>query len=95
VATIGIFLPAFIFVAISGPLVPLIRRSVIAGSMLDGVNAASLALMTVVLWQLARATFVDEGAIAIGVVSLVALVFWRINSAWLIIGAAAFGWWAS
>jgi chromate transporter len=93
VATIGIFLPAFIFVAISGPLVPLIRRSPVAGSMLDGVNVASLALMTVVLWHLARATFVDVGAIAIGVVSLLTLTFLRINSAWLIIAGAALGWW--
>lgn len=94
VATVGIFLPAFIFVAISGPLVPLIRRSPIAGSMLDGVNVASLALMTVVLWQLARATFVDRGAVAIGIVSIMTLAFWRINSAWLIIAGAALGWWA-
>jgi chromate transporter len=94
VATVGIFLPAFIFVAISGPLVPLIRRSPIAGSMLDGVNVASLALMTVVLWQLARATFVDRGAVAIGIVSVMTLAFWRINSAWLIIAGAALGWWA-
>ncbi len=43
VATIGIFLPAFIFVAISGPLLPRLRRSPIAGAFLDGVNAASLA----------------------------------------------------
>ena len=94
VATVGIFLPAFIFVAISGPLVPLIRRSPIAGSMLDGVNVASLALMTVVLWQLARATFVDRGAVAIAIVSVMTLAFWRINSAWLIIAGAALGWWA-
>ena len=94
VATVGIFLPAFIFVAISGPLVPLIRRSSIAGSMLDGVNVASLALMTVVLWQLARATFVDGGAISIGVISLMMLAFWRINSAWLIFAGAGIGWWA-
>ncbi|HEU4890501.1 MAG TPA: chromate efflux transporter [Vicinamibacterales bacterium] len=94
VATVGIFLPAFIFVAISGPLVPLIRRSPIAGSMLDGVNVASLALMTVVLWQLARATFVDRGAVAVGIVSIMTLAFWRINSAWLIIAGAALGWWA-
>jgi chromate transporter len=94
VATVGIFLPAFIFVAISGPLVPLIRRSPIAGSMLDGVNVASLALMTVVLWQLARGTFVDRGAVAIGIVSIMTLAFWRFNSAWLIIAGAALGWWA-
>ena len=55
VATVGIFLPAFVFVAFSGPLIPRMRRSRIAGAALDGVNAASLALMAVVTWQLGRA----------------------------------------
>lgn len=49
VATAGIFLPAFIFVALSGPFVPALRRSPIAAALLDGVNVASLALMVVVL----------------------------------------------
>jgi chromate transporter len=48
VATIGIFLPAFVFVALSGPLVPRLRRSRIASTVLDGVSVASLALMVVV-----------------------------------------------
>jgi chromate transporter len=52
VATAGIFLPAFFFVAISGPLVPRLRRSAIAGAFLDGVIVASLALMAVVTWRL-------------------------------------------
>lgn len=56
VATVGIFLPAFVFVAASGPLVPHIRRSPNAGAFLDGVNAAALALMVVVTYQLGRAS---------------------------------------
>ena len=59
VATVGIFLPAFVFVALSGPLIPWLRRSPTAGAALDGVNVASLALMAVVTWQLARAAVVD------------------------------------
>ena len=47
-ATAGIFLPAFFFVAVSGPLVPRLRRSAIAGAFLDGLNVASMALMAVV-----------------------------------------------
>lgn len=94
VATVGIFLPAFIFVAISGPLVPRIRRSPIAGAMLDGVNVASLALMAVVLWHLSRAAFVDWASVAIGVASLAALTM-GINSVWLIVAAAAVGWWTA
>src|SRR5215212_1511061 len=59
VATVGIFLPAFVFVALSGPLIPRIRRSRVAGAALDGVNAASFALMALVTWQLGRAAIVD------------------------------------
>ena len=58
-ATLGIFLPAFVFVALSGPLVPRMRRSATAGAFLDGVNVASLALMAVVTWQLGRSAIVD------------------------------------
>jgi chromate transporter len=92
VATIGMFLPAFVFVALSGPLVPRLRRSAVAGAVLDGVNIASLALMGVVCWQLGRAALVDVVTVALAVTSLIALVRFRINSAWLI-GAGAFvGW---
>jgi len=92
VATAGIFLPAFFFVAISGPLVPRIRRSRIAGAALDGVNVASLALMAAVSWQLAGAALVDLPTILIAAVSLVALIRFRVNSAWLVLGGALAGW---
>lgn len=91
VATVGIFLPAFFFVAISGPLVPHLRRSKTAGAALDGVNVASLALMAVVSWQLAGSALVDPPTIAIALISLVALVRFRVNSAWLIGAAAVLG----
>jgi chromate transporter len=58
-ATVGIFLPAFFFVAVSGPLVWRIRRSATAGAVLDGINAASLSLMAVVTWRLGSAALVD------------------------------------
>ncbi|GMU05622.1 chromate efflux transporter [Corallococcus caeni] len=90
-ATLGIFLPAFVFVAISGPLVPRLRRSRTAGAVLDGVNAASLALMAVVTWQLGRAALVDAWTVALGVVGAVLLLRWRVNSAWLVLGGAAVG----
>ena len=91
VATVGIFLPAFIFVAISGPLVPRIRRSPTAGAVLDGVNAASLALMAVVTWQLSAAALVDWVTACLAVLSLVALVRWKFNAAWLVLGGAVVG----
>jgi len=92
IATIGIFLPAFVFVAISGPLVPRLRRSPFAGGVLDGVNIASLALMTVVSWQLARAAIIDVSTLVMALVSVVALVHYRVNSVWLVIAGGALGW---
>jgi chromate transporter len=92
VATVGIFVPGFLLVAASGPLIPRIRRSPIISSALDGVVAGSLALMAVVTWQLGKAAIVDRMTIAIFAVSAVALLSFRVNSVWLI-GAAAVGGW--
>jgi chromate transporter len=91
VATIGIFLPAFVFVALSGPLVPRLRQSALAAAFLDGVIVASLALMAVVTWQLGRAALVDGITIVLGLVSLAALNRWRVNSAWLVLMGAGVG----
>jgi chromate transporter len=90
-ATVGIFLPAFIFVAISGPLVPRLRRSRVAGSFLDGINVGSLALMAVVTWHLGRAALIDGLTVALAVVSAALLLRYRINSAWLVLGGATVG----
>ena len=87
-ATLGIFLPGFLLVAASGPLLPKIRQSPLAGAILDGVVAGSLALMAVVTWQLGKAAIVDWRSLLICLASLLALWRYRINSAWLI-GAAA------
>jgi chromate transporter len=88
---VGIFLPAFLLVAASGPLIPHIRRSPIAGAFLDGVNVASLALMAVVSYQLGRSAIVDWLTAALAVASLVLLVRFRTNSAWLVLGGAIVG----
>jgi chromate transporter len=90
-ATVGIFLPAFVFVAASGPLVPRIRASRVAGAVLDGVNVASLALMAVVSGQLARAAVTDLTTAAIALASAVLLFRWRVNSSWLVAAGAAIG----
>jgi len=92
VATLGIFLPAFFFVAVSGPLVPRIRRSALAGAFLDGVNVAALALMFVVTYQLGRAALVDFATVGLALISTVILFRIRINSAWLILAGAIVGW---
>jgi chromate transporter len=90
-ATVGIFLPSFVFIALSGPLVPRLRRSPIAGTFLDGVNVASLALMTVVTWQLGRAAIFDATTLLLAVFSAILLWRFRLNSVWLIIGGAIAG----
>jgi chromate transporter len=92
VATVGIFLPAFVFVALSGPLVPRMRASRWAGGFLDGVNVASLALMAVVTAQLGRAALVDVPTAVLGLVSATLLVRWKLNATWLIAGGALAGW---
>ncbi len=90
-ATLGIFLPSFIFVAISNPLIPKIRNSVWFGSLLDGVNVASLGLMAAVTWQLGRASLTDILTVLIALVSLGALIRFKINSTWLILIGAIIG----
>ncbi|HWR66742.1 MAG TPA: chromate efflux transporter [Bellilinea sp.] len=90
-ATLGIFLPAFIFVAISSPLIPKIRNSIWLRGLLDGVNAASLGLMAAVTWRLGRASMIDPVTIVIALVSLVLLLRFKVNSTWLIVGGALVG----
>ncbi len=91
VATGGIFLPAFVFVALSGPLVPRLRASAAAGAVLDGVNVASLALMAVVTAQLARAAVVDLPTAVLTLLTTVLLLRYRVSSTWLILGGAVAG----
>jgi chromate transporter len=90
-ATVGIFLPAFFFVSISGPLLPRLRRSPIAGAFLDGVNAGSFALMVEVTWQLGRAAIVDFPTLLLAALSAVLLLRFRLNSVWLILLGAITG----
>ena len=90
-ATVGIFLPAFVFVALSGPLVPRLRRSPVAGGFLDGVGVASIALMALVTARLGRAALVDLEALALALASAVLLIRFRVNSSWLVLGGALLG----
>lgn len=83
--TVGIFLPAFIFVAASHPFVPRLRRSAWAGALLDGVNVGSLALMAGVTWQLARTAIVDPLTASLAAASAVLLIGFRVNSTWLVL----------
>jgi chromate transporter len=90
-ATLGIFLPSFIFVAISNPLIPRMRKSAWVSGLLDGVNAASLGLMAAVTWQLGRASLTDFLTILVALVSIALLICFKVNSTWLIIGGGVVG----
>ena len=90
-ATAGIFLPAFVFVALSAPFVPRLRASRTAGAFLDGVNVASVALMAVVTARLAPAALVDLRTALLGLLAAVLLVRYRTGSVVLVLGGAAAG----
>jgi chromate transporter len=90
-ATLAIFLPSFIFVAISNPLIPRIRNSAWVSGLLDGVNVASLGLMAAVTWQLGRASLTGSLTILIALTSFVLLIWFKVNSTWLIAGGGLIG----
>lgn len=90
-ATLGIFLPSFIFVAASNPLIPKLRKSAWAGAALDGVNASSLGLMAGVTVDLASASFSDPLTILIGLAAAGALFVLRINPTWLMLAGGVIG----
>jgi chromate transporter len=91
IATIGIFLPAFVFVGLSGWLVPRIRKTPVSAAVLDGVNAGSLALMAVVTAQLARTAVVDLPTALLAIAAIVGIFVFRLNSVWIVAGAAFAG----
>jgi len=87
-ATVGIFLPGFVFVALSHPLIPHVRGSRWASAFLDGVNVAALGLMAAVTWELGRAAIVDPQTAVLALAAAVVLVRFRVNSAWLVLAGA-------
>jgi chromate transporter len=91
VATVGIFLPAFVFVAITGPIIPKLRNSPATASLLDGLNVASLALMAGVTLELGRGAVTDLFSAALALAALAALIRFKVNAAWLVIGGAILG----
>ena len=90
-ATLAIFLPSFVFVAILFPLIPRLRASPWTSSLLDGVNAAALGLMAAVTWQLGQAAIVDVLTLMVMLTAGALLLRFKINSAWLIAGGAVVG----
>jgi chromate transporter len=90
-ATIGMFLPAFVFVGATAKFLPRLRQSKAASAFLDGVNAAAVALMAFVGWQFARATLLNARALAMATIAAVLVFRYRVNSASMILGAAFVG----
>ena len=91
IATIGIFLPGFLLVAASRPLVARVRRSPQAGAFLDGVNMAALALMAWVTVQLGKAALVDIPTVVLAVIVAFLILRWKLNTAWLVGAGAVVG----
>jgi chromate transporter len=89
-ATVGIFLPAFLFVAAVNPLIPRLRRSPWMAGFLDGVNVAALGLMAGVTWELGRAAIIDGVTAVLAAIALVLLIRYKLNSAWLVLGGGLF-----
>jgi chromate transporter len=90
-ATVGMFLPAFVYVGVTSGFLPKLRKSLLAGAFLDGVNAAAVALMTFVGWQFGRAALVNAPAIILAVLSALLVFRYKMNSTWIVLGGAAAG----
>jgi chromate transporter len=90
-ATVGMFVPAFVYVAATANFLPRLRKSPTASAFLDGVNAAAVALMAFVGFQFARQSVMSPLAAAIAVASAVLAFRYKVNSAWLILGGAVVG----
>lgn len=92
VATLGIFLPSFLFVLVLNPLVPKLRDWPWSAAFLDAVNVAAVGLMLAVTFELGASTLTSWPAWAIAGLAAVAAWRWRVNPAWLVVGGAGLGW---
>jgi len=91
-ATLGVFIPSLLFVALLNPLVPRMRSSKIFSTFLDAVNVATVAVIVAVLFVMGKDTLTNWKAILIGVVSLaIAFGFRKLNIAFIVIGGALAG----
>lgn len=93
VATLGIFLPSFLFVAFLNPLIPRLRKSRAMSAFLDAVNVAAVAVILVVCIEMGRAAVADWRTAVIALAGLlVAFKFRELNSAFIVLGGAGLGW---
>ena len=90
VATAAIFAPSFVMVA-ALDWIGRIRSSPWAGAALDGITMAALGLMAGVTVDLGRTAITDPLTAVVAVVSLLVVLRWRANTAWLVLAGAAIG----
>ena len=90
-ATLGMFVPAFTYVALTANVLPKMRKSPDAGAFLDGVSAAAVALMAFVGIEFAREVVTTPLALMIGAVAAILVFRYRVNSAWVVLGGALSG----
>ena len=92
VATVGIFLPSFLFVLILNPLIPRMRKSKVIGAFLNAVNVAAVALIVAVCFIMAKDTLTNWRTAVIALVSLISVfAFKKLNSAFIVLGGAVLG----
>jgi chromate transporter len=92
VATVAIFLPSFFFVLILNPLIPRLRSWPWTAAFLDSINVSALALMVAVTLQLGTVVLTAWPAWVIAALAAVLTLRFRVNAAWVVVGAAAAGW---
>jgi chromate transporter len=92
VATVAIFLPSFFFVLILNPLIPRLRSWPWTAAFLDSINVSALALMVAVTLELGMVVLTAWPAWVIAVLAAVLTLRFRVNAAWVVVGAAVAGW---
>ena len=91
-ATIGIFLPSFLFVSILNPLMPRLRKSNTIGAFLDAINIGAVAIITAVCIDMGKDSIVDWKTTTIAILSLLVVFgFKKLNSAFIVLGASLVG----
>jgi chromate transporter len=91
IATVAIFAPAFVFVALIGPIAERVRDRPLTAALLDGVNAAALGLMAAVTVELGAVALRDPLAIGLALATGLALWWGRVPSVALVAIGAAVG----
>jgi chromate transporter len=91
-ASIGIFLPSFVFVALLNPIVPKLRKSPYIAAFLDAINIAAVAVIVAVLVEMSFEALVDWQTFTIAILSIIfVFIFKKINSAFIVLGGAGLG----